>query len=340
MSARSRSWNLDRGLAAAAIVLALAAWSLPALRLATPVTAPQQWSTWQLALPASAQGSRAQLTLNQRITQLANLDRQWRALAGGAAAPPAADAATGQSPGPGSGWKWSAVRAVPWAVAVAAWAAVLAALGLALRWRGLTMLAAVAGAAGAAYAAVVSPAATALARAELRHALAAARSRWPWTALFSFRMHPPTLAVAIGVWVLLAAFLAVLLLGGGGGSRHRESRGPRVLSSGQSRRGKAAQFSVRLWRAKEGGGSPRQQLRRGPQSRGPQRAAVRVGVERRASGATPRAKRSPGWGPGIPGPARRISGTRGGPGVPNAQRCALGWVAALGPAPSNGKARA
>ena len=218
MSARSRSWNLDRGLTAAAILLALAAWSLPALRLVTPVTAPQQWSTWQLALPAAASGTQAQPTLNQRITQLANLDRQWRALAHGESSPPAA-AATGPTSGPGSGWKWSAVRAIPWAVAVAAWAAVLAAFGLALRWRGLTMFAAAAGAASAAYAAVVSPAATALARAELRHALATARSRWPWTALFPLRLHPPALAVAIGVWVLLAAFLAVLLLGGGGARR-------------------------------------------------------------------------------------------------------------------------
>jgi hypothetical protein len=74
--------------------------------------------------------------------------------------------------------------------------------------------------------------------------------------------------------------------------RRTHCAGAAPFARGAKQCGKAA----KLHRA----ASPRQEKRRGPQSRGPQRAAVSVGVERRA-----------GWAgaDGVPGPAGRVSGT-------------------------------
>ena len=93
------------------------------------------------------------------------------------------------------------------------------------------------------------------------------------------------------------------------------ARGPRHLLGEQSGRGKAAKFPRAAGALAVGAARPRQMKRRDPQSRGPQRAAVRVGVERHVGWA------GAGWGPRS---SRCVSGTRGEPGVPNAQRRALG----------------
>jgi hypothetical protein len=60
------------------------------------------------------------------------------------------------------------------------------------------------------------------------------------------------------------------------------ARGPRHLLGEQSGRGKAAKFPRAAGALAVGAARPRQATRRGPQSRGPQRAAVRVGVGSRA----------------------------------------------------------
>lgn len=188
----------------AAVVVALAGWLLPAFTLTTPITLPQHWRTWELVAEAAGSGVGGRAWPGSSIAQLANLDQQWRGLAGSrrAAAGP-----------PGSGWKWRAVEAIPVAIVIAAWAAVAAALALGWRRGALTMAAALAGAIAAAYGIAVGWIATLVARDELRLALAAAKRHFPLAGLLHVQVRGLALEAGPGVIVMLAAFLGLLLLG-------------------------------------------------------------------------------------------------------------------------------
>ncbi len=192
------------GLTVAALIVALAGWLLPCLRFSTPVTPPEHWLTWQVAVRATGLRLSGQPTPNQRLAQWAGLEREWQALA--------ASAPGRHAVAPGRGWKWEMARGIAWAIAAAAWLAVLTAVALALRRERLAATLPIAGVAAAGYAAVAGYAATLLARAELRHALFAMRRRLPFTALLPLRLRPLELATGPGVWVMLAAFVALLLV--------------------------------------------------------------------------------------------------------------------------------
>jgi hypothetical protein len=110
--------------------------------------------------------------------------------------------------------------------------------------------------------------------------------------------------------------------------------GAAAFARGARRARKGREIPRRRRRAGNRRGPPASDAARPPKPGSPTRSGARWGGATRQRGNAPR-QAIAGLGPWGPRPSRRVSGTRGKPGVPNAQRRALGWAAALGPAPSN-----
>lgn len=216
-SERRRAARRDggHGWRVAAVIVALAGWLLPAFTLTTPITPPQHWRTWELVAEAAGSRTPGRPWPGASIAQLANLDQQWRGLAG---------RRTAVAGAPGSGWKWRAVEGIPVAIVIAAWAAVAAALALGWRRGTLTMAAALAGAIAAGYGIGAGWIATLVARDELRLALAAAKRHFPLAGLLHVQVRGLALAAGPGVIVMLAAFLGLLLLGRESAANTREQQ--------------------------------------------------------------------------------------------------------------------
>lgn len=197
-----------QGWRVAAVVVALAAWLLPAFRLTTPITRPRRWRTWELVAEAAGRTTPGSIWPGASIAQLASLDQQWRRLAGSPAA------AAGP---PRTSWKWRAVEAIPAAIVIAAWAAVAAAILVGFgRWRWAAtgaVAAALLGAIAAGYSLGVGWIATLIARDELRLALGAAKRHFPLAGLLHVQVRGLALQAGPGVVVMLGAFLGLLLLG-------------------------------------------------------------------------------------------------------------------------------